>query len=107
MKFEIEGQKHNLLLNYDSNILNLFINKSVAIVGSSGILLNKEYTDFSKKFENEMINGNFLNFLINNLNTNEDYDNFFILIKDFFRNIDRKNKIIEFVVAGEGFEPPT
>ena len=43
MKFEIEGQKHNLLLNYDSNILNLFINKSVAIVGSSGILLNKEY----------------------------------------------------------------
>ena len=41
MKFEIEGQKHNLLLNYDSNILNLFINKSVAIVGSSGILLNK------------------------------------------------------------------
>jgi hypothetical protein len=51
MKFEIEGQKHNLLLNYDSNILNLFINKSVAIVGSSGILLNKEYGKLIDSFD--------------------------------------------------------
>ena len=51
MKFEIEGQKHNLLLNYDAKILNLFVNKSVAIVGSSGIVLNKEYGKLIDSFD--------------------------------------------------------
>lgn len=47
MKFSINNQEqHNLLLNYNFLFFKNLENKKIAIVGSSGILLDKEYGKF-------------------------------------------------------------
>ena len=43
MKFNINNQEYNLLLNYNTLYFQSLESKKIAIVGSSGILLDKEY----------------------------------------------------------------
>jgi len=43
MKVKINNEEHNLVLNYNPSLLLDLKDKKIAVVGSSGILLDKEY----------------------------------------------------------------